>query len=92
MSWIFTIAAAIVIFVVYTMIINREFIRCPHCRKIGSWRFDSIGDSIDEHDEDGCLIRSETPQRCRKCGGKVIHIWSDFEGQEIREHPDSSAI
>ena len=68
---------------IYTMIVNRVFLRCPHCRKIGSWRFDSIGESIDEHDADGVLVRSVTRQECRKCGGKVVHIWSDFEGREI---------
>ena len=84
MSWILVVIALVAAYVIYTMIINREFLRCPHCRKIGAWRFDSIGESVDEKDQDGALIRSVTQQRCRKCGGVVVHVWSDFEGQEIR--------
>ena len=89
MVWIITILATAIAYAIYTMIINREFLRCPHCRKIGSWRFDSIADSVDEHDESGALIRSTTRQRCRKCGGEVVQTWSDYEGREIRLPPGS---
>ncbi len=84
MLWIAGIAMFVVVLVVYVMAINRSFLRCPHCRKIGSWRFDSLGESIDEYDDDKCLIRSTTRQTCRICGEVVIHIWSDHEGRQIR--------
>jgi DNA-directed RNA polymerase subunit RPC12/RpoP len=84
MFWLLATLAFIAAYAIYTMVINRDFLRCPHCGKIGAWRFDSIGESDDEHDEDGALVRSVTQQRCRKCGGEVVHVWSDHEGREIR--------
>ena len=84
MLWIAGIAMFVVVLVVYVMAINRSFLRCPHCSKIGSWRFDNLGESKDEYDDDECLIQSTTRQTCRKCGGEVVHIWSDNEGRQIR--------
>jgi len=89
MSWIAVFLAFVVCYAIYTMIINREFLRCPHCGKIGSWRFESIGDSIDEYDEDGAIIRTTSKQRCKACQGEVVHVWSDFEGREIRRTSES---
>jgi hypothetical protein len=82
--WIVAIIAIVIGYVIYTMVINREFLRCPRCGKIGSWRFDSIGEPVDEYDDDGVLIRSALKQRCRGCQAEVIHSWSDFEGRKIR--------
>ena len=84
MSWIAVILVIVIGYAIYTMIINQQFLRCPHCGKLGSWRFDPINDSVDEYDDDGALTRSVTRQRCRKCDEEVVHIWSDFEGREIR--------
>ena len=86
MPWILTVGIIVLTFVAYTLIINREFLRCPHCGKFGSWRFDDVAPSDDEYD-DGSLIRSSTRQRCRKCGGEVLHVWSDHEGRDIRLPP-----
>ena len=84
MSWFAGIAIFVVVMVVYTIAINRAFLKCPHCGKIGSWRFDDLGAANEEYDEDECLIRSTTRQACRKCNGEVVHIWSDYEGRQIR--------
>ena len=83
-SWFAAILLAVLAIVAYTMLINRAFLRCPHCEKIGSWRFDDLDEPIEEFDDDECLIRSATRQKCRKCGGEVIHIWSDYEGRAIK--------
>lgn len=83
MPWLLAISIIVLTLVAYTLIINREFLRCPHCGKVGSWRFDAIAPPVDEYDDDH-LIRSSTQQKCRKCGGEVLHIWSDYEGREIR--------
>jgi hypothetical protein len=91
MSWIIAILAIVIGYAIYTMVINREFLRCPHCGKIGSWRFDSIGEPVDEYDDDGVLIRSTSKQRCRGCQGEVIHFWSDLEGREIRLTSESES-
>ena len=85
MVLIATIGLAIAVYVLYTMMVNRSFLRCPHCGKIGAWRFDDLGEPRDECDEDGSIIRSEVQQICRRCGGQVVHIWSDYEGREIRK-------
>ncbi len=92
MTWMFTIALIGCAFLVYTMIINREFLRCPHCGKVGSWRFDNVEDPVDEVDQDGCLVRSIARQRCRQCGGEVIQVWSDFEGREIRPYSNNAEL
>jgi DNA-directed RNA polymerase subunit RPC12/RpoP len=84
MSWFAAILVITIGYAIYTMIINREFLRCPHCGKIGSWRFESIGDSDNEYDEDGASVRSTSKQRCKGCQGKVLQVWSDSEGREIR--------
>ena len=83
MPWILATGILILAFVAYTLIINREFLRCPYCGKVGSWRFDDVAPSDDEYADD-CLVRSSTRQRCRKCGGEVLHIRSDHEGREIK--------
>jgi len=82
--WILLVVIFVIAYIAYTMIVNRAFLRCPHCGKIGSWRFDDIGNSDEEHDENGDLIRSSTRQKCRRCGGEVIHTWSDIEGRAIQ--------
>lgn len=82
--WLLAIVLVVIAYVLYTMILNREFLRCPHCGKVGSWRFNNVEEPVEEYDEDECLVGSTVRQRCRKCGGQVFHVWSDFEGREIR--------
>ncbi len=89
MSWIAAFLAVVVGYVIYTKIINREFLRCPHCGKVGSLRFESIGDPVDEYDKDGALIRSTVKQRCNACQGVVVQVWSDLEGRDIRPASNS---
>ncbi|MCZ6854697.1 MAG: hypothetical protein O7G86_12330 [Gammaproteobacteria bacterium] len=60
MSWFTGIAMFVVVFAVYVMAINLSFLRCPHCGKVGSWRFDDRGESKDEYDDGECLTRSTT--------------------------------
>jgi hypothetical protein len=84
MIWIALLSIAAIVCVAYTLAVNGAFMRCPHCRKIGAWRFDNVAESMDEIDGDGAVVKSWTRQICRKCGGRVLHTWSDHEGREIR--------
>ncbi len=70
--------------VLYTAWLNRAFARCPHCQKIGSWRFDALSAPEQVYDEDGNLVQTTQKQRCRRCGGQVTHTWHDHGGREIR--------
>ena len=79
MMW--PILIALVILIVYTAAMNGVFKRCPHCAKIGSWRYDEIGPSLDEKDADDVVIRSTRQLRCRVCRGRVTETWSDLEGR-----------
>ena len=84
MTWVMAVAILVGAVTLYTTILNGAFLRCPYCRKMGSWRFDPVEDAIEELDEDGNPVRSTQRQSCRSCGGTVDHIWSDFEGRELR--------
>ena len=84
MIWV-AILSIIIVFVTYMAILNGAFLRCPYCKKIGSWRFDSIDKPVEEHDSDGDLIKSTQRQKCRRCGCEVDHIWSDHDGRELRK-------
>ena len=84
MIWVLSIAAFVGTLGIYSAFLNRAFLRCPYCTKIGAWRFDNLGAPIDELDGDGHLVKSTQRQTCRKCGGEVDHVWSDFDGREIR--------
>jgi hypothetical protein len=37
-----TVIAFAAALLLYTAWVNGVFRRCPHCRKIGSWRFDAV--------------------------------------------------
>ncbi len=75
------VIASIILFLLYTALTNGVFKRCPHCGKIGSWRYDKIGHSVDEKDADDVLVRSTQQLRCRRCKELVTEVWSDFEGR-----------
>lgn len=85
MTWLVAGLVGIIAVALYTAAINREFLRCPHCRKIGSWRFDNLGPASKEYDEDDGLQRVVQRRACRRCGGEVIHEWSDYSGRSIRK-------
>src|SRR4029453_13295124 len=53
---------------VYTAWLNGAFLRCPHCRKIGSWRYDAAEPAVEEKDEDGFVLTSRQIRFCRKLG------------------------
>jgi hypothetical protein len=82
------IVAAVLGTLLYTAWLNRLFLRCPHCRKIGSWRFDAVEPAVDRHDEDGDLVSSRQLRVCRKCGKRVIDTWSDHGGRTLERAPD----
>jgi hypothetical protein len=61
------------------------FLRCPHCRKIGAWRFDDAEPEKAERDSDGILLRTSQVRVCRGCGGRVLAKWADHEGRAIEK-------
>ena len=85
MKFALVVMAAVSALAVYTAWMNGAFLRCPHCRKIGSWRFDPAETAVDERDEDGVLRSSRQVRVCRKCGQKVLHTWSDRDGPAIEK-------
>lgn len=85
MIWLAAGLVGVVAIALYTAAINREFLRCPHCRKIGSWRFDDLGAVTGESDDDGVMLKTAQRQACRKCGGEVVQEWSDSTGRTIRK-------
>jgi DNA-directed RNA polymerase subunit N (RpoN/RPB10) len=72
---------AVGLFILYTDWMNGVFLRCPHCGKIGSWRYDAAEPAVQEKDEDGVVCKSTQIRICRKCGKKVLEKWSDYEGR-----------
>jgi len=86
------IIAAILCYVLYSALKNGVFMRCPHCGKIGSWRYDKIGESEDEKDEDDVIIKSTQQLRCRSCQKKVTEIWSDFDGRKFLKNDENTDL
>ena len=75
--------------VLYTAWLNRVFSRCPHCRKIGSWRFDPAEPEVCNRDEDGDVVQSSRQvQVCRKCKNRVLDSWSDHDGRSFKKITD----
>lgn len=72
----------------YTAWLNRLFLRCPHCRKIGSWRFDPVEPVRYGRDEDGVVVSSRQVRVCRKCKKTVLDAWSDYGGRTLEAAPD----
>ena len=79
------IMAVVLAMSLYTAWMNGIFRRCPHCRKIGSWRFDQAEPAVVEKDEDGVVQSRRQLRICRKCGNKVIDKWSDYEGRTFEK-------
>jgi hypothetical protein len=77
------IIASVFALLLYTAWLNRLFLRCPHCRKIGSWRFDPAEPEACNRDEDGDVQSSRQIQVCRKCRKRVLDIWSDHDGRAL---------
>lgn len=65
--------------------LNGVFLRCPYCRKIGSWRYDPAEPAVEEKDEDGVVQSSRQLRICRKCGNRVIDKWSDRGGRTFQK-------
>jgi len=74
---------AVAVVGLHAAILNQAFARCPHCRKIGAWRFSDLAPAAEELDDDGNVVSSTRRQRCRRCGGVVVHTWSDRDGRAI---------
>jgi hypothetical protein len=80
-----TIIAFVAALLLYTAWVNGVFLRCPHCRKIGSWRFDAAEPAVDTRDEDDVLESSRQVRVCRKCGERVLDTWSDQGGRTFEK-------
>lgn len=65
--------------------VNGFFLRCPHCRKIGSWRFDPAEPPAQEKDEGGFVESSRQIRVCRKCGKRIVDKWSDHAGRSFEK-------
>jgi hypothetical protein len=79
------IMACVSALLLYTAWLNDFFLRCPHCRKIGSWRFDAAEPAVYDKDEDGVVQSSRQIRVCRKCERRVVHTWSDHQGRAIEK-------
>jgi hypothetical protein len=82
--------ATILAVLLYTAWLNRLFLRCPHCRKIGAWRFDVVEPATVSKDEDGVVQSSRQIRVCRKCGKRVVDTWSDHGGRTLEKMNDGA--
>ena len=80
-----TVLAVVAAISFYTAWLNGIFLRCPHCRKIGSWRYDSTEPAVVEKNEDGSVVSRSQPRICRKCGKRVMDRWSDGGGRTFEK-------
>jgi endogenous inhibitor of DNA gyrase (YacG/DUF329 family) len=69
----------------YIAWLNGVFVRCPHCRKVGSWRFDPAELAVERKDEEGVVESSRQIRICRKCGKRVVDRWSDHSGRTVEK-------
>ena len=83
MTWPSIVLCGAIAIVLYVAFINGAFLRCPHCRRIGSWRFRTVGEPQEGVDDEGVVSHSVVRQRCKTCGGKVYRTWSDREGLRL---------
>jgi hypothetical protein len=79
------ILAVVLAMALFTTWLNGLFLRCPYCRKIGSWRFDPVEPATKEKDEDGVVQSSHQLRICRQCGNQVIDKWSDHGGRTLEK-------
>ena len=79
------IIAAVFALGLYSAWLNGLFLRCPYCRKIGSWRFDAAEPVVETKDEDGVVESSRQVRVCRKCGKRVLDTWSDHAGRSFEK-------
>jgi len=76
----------VLVFVLYTAWMNGVFLRCPHCGKIGSWRYDAAEPCVEKRGKTGVssgkpvLLRS--PPRRRESASS--HVFDEFELQSER--------
>ena len=73
-----------VAFVIFVAIDHGVFLRCPYCKKIGSWRFDKLAAAVQEKDEYDYIVKSTQKLRCRVCKQEVIGVWSDSDGRSFK--------
>jgi hypothetical protein len=82
---IMAMVALVLTFILYSAWMNGVFLRCPHCGKIGSWRFNTAEPPVEKKDEDGVLQESTQIRICRKCAKRVLAKWSDHEGRTFEK-------
>ena len=80
--------AVVLAFMLYVAFLNGMLRRCPHCGKIGSWRYDKIGSPVEEKDEDDVTTKLTQQLRCRYCQKLVTEVWSDFEGRAFLKNEE----
>ena len=79
------IAAVALAVILYTAWMNGVFRRCPHCGKLGSWRYDAAEPAVEEKDEDGVVQKVTQIRVCRECGKRVLDKWSDHDGRTFEK-------
>jgi hypothetical protein len=85
MKIVLAIIAAGFLVALYTAWLNGFFRRCPHCRKIGAWRYDPAEPAVVDKDEDGIVQSSRQLRICRKCGNRIMDRWSDHGGRTFEK-------
>lgn len=79
------ISAGVALVALYIAWLNGAFRRCPHCGKIGAWRYDDAGPVLENKDADGSIQQSARIRTCRKCGKRVLDKWSDAGGRTFEK-------
>jgi len=83
MNLVLIITTAVFVVLLYIAWLNGLFLRCPHCRKIGSWRFDAVEPPVEERDEEGTVRSRRQIRVCPRYRKRILDKWSDHDGRTL---------